>query len=159
MKHYEGLGSLLQESDAKDWYDVFWWEVVDFPQSWPWFCCDTGTSWSLELAQLPGSTTNNLTLTSMTSTSKAAAYSPSCILETATLEALKCICEHMFLLQTSGTYGWPFLATPRRSPARGARAVHHTASPESPHRHTQHPYYMGVGPVLPGDSVCVVSPC
>lgn len=63
---------------------------------------DTGPPWGLGLALLPGSAGGNLTLTSVTPATRAAALSPPYTLGTAAFEPLKRSCEHMFLLHTSG---------------------------------------------------------
>lgn len=60
---------------------------------------DIGPSWDSGLALLPGPAAENLTLTSVTPATRAAALSSPYTLETA---ALSCRCEHMFLPHTSG---------------------------------------------------------
>lgn len=119
---------------------------------------DTGPSWSLELALLPGSMAKNLTLTSMTPTIKAAALSPPYILETATLEPSKHSCEHMFLLHTSGIYGWTFLEDPTKVTHRRGLCSH-TAIPWEPMQTHSTSSSSGDGRLPPRDSVYTVLPC
>lgn len=121
MKNYESLGNSLQEQ-----CQGFIWCVLlrscSFPQRQPWlfYCVDWHRpSWSLELALLPGSMAQNLTLTSMTPTIKAAVLSIPYMLKTATLEPLKHSCKHMFLLYTVEFTAGPSWETPGRPPPEG----------------------------------------
>lgn len=164
MKNYEGLGNLLQSIDARDWHNVFCWEVASFPQSrlWLFSCVDWhGAILEPRVGSAPRIMAKNLTLTSMTPTIKAAALSLPYILETATLEPLKHSCKHMFCSTQVEFKAGPYWETPARSPTREACALTTLPFPLSQHRHTQHQIlivYRGLSS-SPWDSMHAVSPC